>query len=258
MRIDPIPLRAVAFVCAVLLAGALVPVRALGIDFLVPGMSLESVSLVPGARVSYLVISKSFGASDSSFVEIDVLEHAGGAFRLEIVSSPYPRSKQESVTVRLRLSERVTAAVSAESFRACMLDVAIKEGTGAFRTPTADELDDMDLESIFVRESDGMQRTRLEPDSIATPAGVFLCEGAEYARDETRPVSLGGVDARRIEEEKSRVWISRDIPLWGLVKSTVEKRSRTIAAGVPASESRARETSTESILLFYRTPRGRM
>jgi hypothetical protein len=257
MSIDSIPRRAIAFACAALLAGALVPVQALGIDFLVPGMSLESVSLVPGARVSYLVISKSFGAADSSFVEIDVLEHAKGAFRLEIVSSPYPRSKNESVTVRLRLSERVTAAVSAESFRSCMLDVAVREGTGSFRRPTADELDRMDLESIFIRSRDTLQRTQLEPASIAVPAGVFLCEGVEYSRDETRQVSLGGVDGRRIEEEKSRVWISRDVPLWGLVKSTVEKRIRTIAAGVPDSEARARETSTESILLSYRKPRGR-
>ncbi len=249
--------RAIVLACAFLLAGAPAPARAAGVDFLVPGMSLESVSLVPGARVSYLVVSKSFGAADSSFVELRVLEHAKGTFRLEIVHSPYPRSKEESVTVRLRLSERATSVTSPESFRACLLDVRIREGTGAFREPTEGELDDMDIESIFLRPQEGALRTPLASAKIGVPAGVFLCDGAEYSRDESRSVSLGGVQARRFEEEKSRIWISRDVPLWGLVKSTVEKRSRTIAAGVPASEARSRETATESILLSYTKPRGR-
>jgi hypothetical protein len=257
MNAEPKRHREIVIICAVLLAGALAPTRADGIDFLVPGMSLESVSLVPGARVSYLVVSKSFGASDSSFVEIRVLEHAGGAVRLEIVSSPYPRSKEESVTARLRLSERITSVTSPESFRACMLEVLVKEGTEAFREPTADELDDMDIESIFLRPEDDLARTPLASEKIDVPAGAFLCEGAEYSREGSRSVSLGGVQAQRVEEMKSRIWLSRDVPLWGLVKSTVEKKSRTIAAGVPASAARSRVTSTESILLSYTKPRGR-
>jgi len=257
MNTEPRSPRAIVLACAFLLAVALAPARAGGVDFLVPGMSLESVSLVPGARVSYLVVSKSFGAADSSFIELRVLEHKGGAFRLEIVSSPYPRSKEESVTVRLRLAERVTSVTSPESFSSCLLEVVIREGTGAFREPTARELDDMDIESIFLRPDDGLLRTPLVSAKIAVPAGAFLCNGAEYSRDETRPVSLGGVQAQRVEEEKSRIWISRDVPLWGLVKSTVEKKSRTVTAGVPASAARSRETATESVLLSYTKPRGR-
>jgi hypothetical protein len=257
MNAKPRNPRAIFLLCAFAIAGALAPAGAGGVDFLVPGMSLESVSLVPGARVSYLVVSKSFGAADSSFIELRVLEHRGGAFRLEIVSSPYPRSREESVIVRLRLAERVASAASPESFRSCLLEVVIKEGTGAFREPTARELDRMDIESIFLPPGDGLLRTPLASEKVAVPAGVFSCDGAEYSRDETRSVSLGGVQAQRIEEEKSRIWISRDVPLWGLVKSTVEKRSRTIAAGVPASAARARDTATESVLLSYTKPRGR-
>jgi hypothetical protein len=196
MNAEPRNSRAIVLACAFLLFGAFAPADAGGADFLVPGMSLESVSLVPGARVSYLVVSKSFGAADSSFIELRVLEHKGGAFRLEIVSSPYPRSKVESVTVRLRLAERVTSATSSESFRSCLLEVVIREGTGAFREPTARELDRMDIESIFLRPDDGLLRSPLASAKIAVPAGAFLCDGAEYSRDETRPVSLGGVLSR--------------------------------------------------------------
>lgn len=257
MNTEPRSLRAIVLACAFLIAIALGPARAGGVDFLVPGMSLESVSLVPGARVSYLVVSKSFGAADSTFIELRVLGHKGGAFRLEIVSSPYPRSKEESVTVRLRLAERVISATSPESFKSCLLEVVIKEGTGAFRKPTEHELDDMGIESILLRPDEGLLRTPLVSAKIATPAGVFFCDGAEYSRDEIIPVSLGGVPAQRVEKEKSRIWISRDIPLWGLVKSTVEKKSRTITAGVPDSAARSRETATESVLLSYTKPRGR-
>jgi hypothetical protein len=257
MNREPRNPRRIVLACVFAVAGALVSGGAGAVDFLVPGMSLESVSLVPGARVSYLVVSKSFGAADSSFIELRVLEHRGGAFRLEIVSSPYPRSKEESITVRLRLAERATSATTPESFRSCLQGVAIKEGSGAFREPTARELEDMDIESIFLRPDDGLRRTPLVSAKIDVPAGAFLCDGAEYSRDETRTVSLGGVEAQRIEEEKSRIWISRDVPLWGLVRSTVEKRSRTIAAGVPASAARSRDTATESVLLSYTKPRGR-
>jgi hypothetical protein len=241
---------------AAAVAGAPAAARAAGVDFLVPGMSLEAVSLEPGARVSYLVISKSFGVADSSFVELRVLERNGGAFRIEVVSSPYPRSKEESVTIRLRLAERVMSASSPEAVRACLLDVAVKEGTGTFRAPTAEELDKMDIESIFLLPNARFARTPLGSARLSVPAGTFACEGAEYSRNETKTVSLGGTEARRIEEERSRIWISRDVPLWGLVRSTVEKKSLTASAGAPAS-SRPRETSTESILLSYAKPRRR-
>lgn len=247
-------------VAPVLLAAAVAQApaaaRAAGVDFLVPGMSLEAVSLEPGARVSYLVVSKSFGVADSSFVELRVLERTGGAFRIEVVSSPYPRSKEESVTVRLRIAERVTSASSPEAVRACLLEVAVREGTGAFREPTARELERMDIESIFLRPNDRLARTPLGSARVSVPAGTFACEGAEYARNETKIVSLGGTDARRVEEERSRIWISRDVPLWGLVRSTVERRILTESARAPAS-SRPRETSTESILLSYAGPRRR-
>ncbi len=238
-------------------AGSPSAARAAGVDFLVPGMSLEAVSLEPGARVSYLVVSKSFGVADSSFVELRVLERKGGAFRLEVVSSPYPRSKEESVTIRLQIAERVMSASSPETVRDCLLEVSIREGTGSFRAPTAQELDKMDIESIFLRSNDRLARTALGQARVSVPAGAFVCEGAEYSRNETKTVSLGGTEARRTEEERSRIWISRDVPLWGLVRSTVEKKSLTASAGAHASSSRPRETSTESILLSYAKPRRR-
>jgi hypothetical protein len=231
--------------------------NAWGIDILVPGMSLQSVSLVPGARVSYLVISEAFGAADSSFIELRVLDHAHGFCRLEIVSSPYPRSREEAVTIRLRLAERATSASSPAEFRSCLQEILIREGRGGFRPPSEKELDDLDIEAIFVRSDDRATRTSLGSAQIATAAGTFQCDGVEVSSTETKSVNLGGVEAQREREEISRAWISRDVPLWGLVQSTVEKRTLTRVPGMKRNVERPRVSKTESTLLSFTMPRRR-
>ena len=248
--------RALLF-CAVFAAASLggaAPSRA--VDFLVPGIALRTVSLVPGARVSYLVVSSSFGAVDSSYVELRVLKSAKGDVRLEVFSSPYPRKAAESVTVRLRLLDRVTAITSPAEFSPCLLEMLIREGTGAFRAPTARERDEFDVEALFLPPGEGAVRTPLETAAISTPAGVFRCEGVRIAQRSSRVVNLGGVRAERIDEETSTVRLSSKVPFWGLVKATVEKRSTTKSSLARPGAVSPRTTSTESTLLSFRKPRG--
>jgi len=247
----------VAAVCAALVVCAIISAQVWGIDFLVPGIPLESLSLRPGARVSYLVTSRVFGVTDSSYVELRVLGHAQGTSLLEILSSPYPRKKEGSLTVRFRLADRATSAKSAEEFRSCLGEIRVSEEGGTFRSPTQKELDDIDIEGLFERPSDHAERKALGAARIATPSGTFLCEGAELSRKATKQVSLGGVQAEREEEVTSRVWLSRDVPFWGLVRSTVEKKSFTQTSLARSSTGSPRVTVTESILLSYRAPRGR-
>jgi hypothetical protein len=246
----------IAACCVALAACAIVSSHASAVDFLIPGMSLESVSLVPGARVSYLVTSESFGETDSSYVELRVIEHKRNAYLLEIVSSPYPRSAEGSTALRLRLAERATSAASPEAFRSCLEEILIREGAGSFRAPTEKELDDIDLDRLFVRTNEHAARTALEPARITTPAGAFLCDGIELSSRETKRVNLGGVEAERSEEEVSRLWLSRDVPLWGLVRSSVERTSFTKVLGSRAVGAKPRVTVTESILLSYARARG--
>jgi hypothetical protein len=247
----------IAACCIALLVCEIVPGRGSTIDFLIPGMTLESISLVPGARVAYLVTSESFGATDSSYVELRVVEHKRRVLLIEIISSPYPRSKERGMTVRLRLADRVTSATSSEVFRSCLEEMLIRDGDGAFRAPTDEELDDLDVDRLFIRANDHALRRPLEPARIATPAGTFLCDGMELARNETKPVSLGGVQVQRSEEETSRLWLSRDVPLWGLVKSSVEKKSFLKASGSRPGDERPRVIVTESILISYTRPGSR-
>jgi hypothetical protein len=239
--------------CAVLMPHS----PAAAIDFLIPGISLRSVSLLPGARVSYLVVSESFGATDSSYVELRVLGSEKQEFKLEIITGPYPLTKKERITVRLRLEERVLSIASADEFRPCLKEILFKEGSEDFRRPTDRELDDLDIEKLLLRSSEGMECTPLEAAKIATPAGVFLCEGTQSSRKESRTVSLGGIEAERIDEEVSQLWISREVPLWGLVRSKVEERNFTKVSGVHPAPASPRVTVTQSVLISYRKPRVR-
>jgi hypothetical protein len=241
----------------VFLAGPPTGARSRAVDFLVPGISLESVSLTPGARVSYLVITLSFGAVDSSYVELRVLDRAKGEVRLEVVSSPYPRKAAESVTVRLRLLERVTAISSPSEFPPCLREMLIREGTEPFRAATAKERDEFDVEALFLPSGEGTERTALESSSISTPAGIFRCEGVRISKRASRILDLGGIRTERIEEESSTVRLSPTIPFWGLVRATVEKRSLTKSSLARPGSSSPRVTRTESILLSYKKPRGR-
>ena len=242
---------AIACLLGLLCAAGFFPLPAMAVDFLIPGISLSSVSLVPGASVSYLVISESFGVADSSFVELRVLRHAKGEIELEIVTGPYPLLKEDRVTVRLRLAEEILSIASGEEFRSCLKKILIREGAGDFRAPTAQELDDLDVERIFLRSSDGMERSPLDAKEVATPAGTFLCDGARISRRRTQTVRLGGVPAERIDEEAGELWTSREVPLWGLVKSRVEEKHLTKVSGAASAPASPRVTVTHSILISY-------
>jgi len=244
--------------CVLALLAALAPgARPRAVDFLVPGVPLESVSLAPGARVSYLVITSSFGAVDSSYVELRVLDRAKGEVRLEVVSSPYPRKAAESITVRLRLLDRVGAISSPAEFAPCLREMLIREGTGKFRPATQKERDEFDAEALFLPADGDAERAELGTASITVPAGVFRCAGVRISKRTSRTLDLGGIRTERIEEETSTVRVSPLVPFWGLVTATVEKRSITKSSAARQGSSAPRVTTTESILLSYQKPRGR-
>ena len=221
---------------------------------LIPGISLESVTLDPGARVAYLVVSESFGAADSSRVELAVLSRGRGEVRLEISMAPYPPRSAETVTVRLRLSERVASIASADEFRECLREIRIREGEEAFRAPTDAELDDFAIEDLFVRRSADARTRTIGAATVAVPAGSFSCSGVETSSRSERTVMLGGVRAERIEEEVTRIYRAADVPLWGLVKSRMERRGEIRREGSQSGSPRV--AITEATLLSFRCPRG--
>ena len=66
------------------------------------------------------------------------------------------------------------------------------------------------------------------------------------------PVQLGGVEAMRYEREETLIWLSPEIPFWGLVRSRIERESSTVPSSGSRFQPRPRTTLTESILLSYR------
>lgn len=238
---------------AIALLAAAAVAAAAAVDFILPGVSLGSVSLAAGARVAYLVVSQTLGSSDSTYVELAVLSRGRGEVRLEVSTAPFPPRRDETLAVRLRLAERAVSAASADEFRACIREIRIREGAESFREPTPSELEDLAIEDLFIRRSGEGERRSLPPATVAVPAGSFLCSVVETSRRDARTVTLGGVRAERVEEEATRIWISADVPLWGLVKSRVERRSSVERAGSAGGAPRV--TITESRLLSYKKPR---
>ncbi len=226
------------------------PAAAAGVDFIVPGVSLESVDFTPGTSVSYLVVSRSYEVEDSSFVSLSVLRADAGSVVLQIVSSTYPLEDEESVTVRLTLSGKYKEIETPKEYLSCIEDIQVKEGLSQFREPSLEEIEDFDLERLFLESNRGMEQSRLQPEEVVTPAGSFECEVYEYFRSDTSAVTMGGVQAARLEEERSILRISGDVPFWGLVGSTIERKSSTVIESVSRfRKPRPTVTMTESVLI---------
>ena len=225
------------------------------VDFLVPGVSLHSVDFTAGTSVSYLVISEVHGIRDSSFVTLEVTEKDSGGAGLEISSTTWPPVDLETITVRLTLCSGADGIRTPEEFYACISDILIKDGTGPFREPSLEELEEFDVSRLFLKRSEGLKRQELEPESVEVPAGTFSCDVFEYFRSDRRDVAMGGITAERFEQERSILRISSEVPFWGLVRSRVERSSKTsYPGGRNPRETRPKMTVTESVLISYFTP----
>lgn len=231
------------------------PAGAADVDFLVPGVSLGSIEFEKGAAVSYLVISEAHGIRDTSTVGLEVICSGGEDIELEIVSSDWPGSVEETVAVRLRLCPEAGEAASAEEFFSCVRSIRVREGAGEYREPSPEEIGDFEIERLFLGGGEGTETRSLGEEEIATPAGTFECRVLEHARAETREISLGGFEAVRSEKEISVLHMSSRVPFWGLVRSRVERRVTTEYSGeASAPPSRPAVTVTESVLRSFTTP----
>jgi len=244
---------AAALLCAILaLAAACPPARAADLDFLVPGISLRSVSFDPGSRVAYLVVTESYGVADTSVVELAVLEAGCGTALLEVSTSPYPRLPDETAWVRLRLDEGVRDMETSDRFVSFVREVLVREGeTGPFEEPSKEDVEELDLERMFLPSGADSERVPLGREEIGTPAGDFLCDKYGLENERSMEVKLGGVDAVRREREDTTIWLSPDIPFWGLVRSRIERESSTILPDGSRFQPRPKTTVTESILISY-------
>jgi len=229
-----------------------VPVAAADLDFLVPGISLRSVSFEAGTSVSYLIVSESYGVSDTSVVELAVLEAEAGTVLLEVSTSPFPRIPDETVRVRLRLEEGVREIESSEQFMSYVREILVKEGgSSGFERPENEDIEELELERMFLPSRSDSERVPLGDEEIETPAGCFTCEKFGFEDERSMQVQLGGVDAVRYEREETLIWLSSDVPFWGLVRSRIERETSTTLPEDSRFQPRPRRTLTESILVSY-------
>ncbi len=236
-----------------ILAAALVPIDspAGGLDFLLPGISLRSVEFESGSSVKYLIISKSYGIPDTSMVELAILEAGGEYALIEVSTSPYPRIVEETVRVRMRLSEGVRDIKTQEEFSSYADEILVKDGDGPFQAPSPEDLEELDLERMFLPSPEDSLRVSLGREEVGTPAGSFPCEKEEIVKFKETEISLGGIKAVRVERERIILWISPDIPFWGLVRSRIERENSTTLVDDPGFRQEPRRSVTESVLVSF-------
>jgi hypothetical protein len=223
------------------------------LDFLVPGISLRSVSFEAGTAVSYLIISESYGVADTSVVELAVLDAESTTVLLEVSTSPYPRTPGETVWVRLRLEEGVRYIESSDEFMSFAREILVKEGEeGGFERPADEDIEELELERMFLPSRTDTGRVQLGPEEVETSAGLFQCDKFGIVEEQTMQVNLGGIEAVRYEREETFIWLSPEVPFWGLVRSRIERESSTSLPGRPRFQPRPKSTVTESILVSYR------
>lgn len=246
------------FLMVMLVSGLPGSARSANLDFLVPGISLRSVTFETGTRVTYLIISESYGVADTSVVELGVLEAAGGTVLLEVSTCPYPRTPEETVWVRLRLDEGVREIESTDEFMSFVHEVLVREGgAGFFERPDDEEIEELELERMFLPSKADTERVSIGSEEIETPAGSFRCDAYEMRSEQRMEVKLGGVDAVRYEREETLIWLSPDIPFWGLVRSRIERESSTSLPGDRRFQPRPKKTLTESVLVDFSRAIGR-
>ena len=251
-----------ASVCLLLALSAAVDTPAsafaAGLDFLVPGISLGSVSFEAGAGVSYLVISKSYGVADTSVVELAVLEADGTTSLIEVSTSPYPRTPEETVCIRLRLEDGVRHIESSDEFMSFVREVLVREGgSGVFERPADEDIEELELERMFLPSRADTERVPLGPEDVETAAGLFRCEKYGIMDERTMQVNLGGIEAVRYEREETHIWLSSEVPFWGLVRSRIERESSTRLPEESRFQPRPKSTVTESILVSRRNAERR-
>ena len=243
---------AIALATGILVA-ALVPADspAGGLDFLLPGISLRSVEFDSGSSVTYMIISESYGIPDTSMVELAILEADVGSAIIEVSTSPYPRILEETVRVRMRLSEGVRGIEAPEEFSSHASEILVKEGDGPFQAPSSEDLEELELERMFLSSQEDSLRISLGREDIDTPAGTFSCDKKEIIKRKESEVNLGGVEAVRVEKERTILWLSSDIPFWGLVRSRIERENSTTLADDPGFRQEPRRSATESVLISF-------
>ncbi|MDZ7859501.1 MAG: hypothetical protein U5O15_02330 [Candidatus Krumholzibacteriota bacterium] len=227
-------------------------IQAVESDFLIPGISFGDIDFRAGTKIEYIVISEVYEVRDTSLVGLSVIDSPEDKTVLEITSSPWPAAPSEMITVRVTMTENCDSIETLGNLDSILEKVMIKEGDKPFREATEKEIEDFELDRMFIHPEE-FKETKLSSVKLKTPAGQFNCELKEFHNKRERKMNLGGNEAVRFEEESNLLWISGEVPFWGLVKSEVTKKTYT-RMNLPHTSERTlnvKETFLRSELISF-------
>jgi len=224
------------------------------VDFLLPGLTLEGLSLREGAAVGYLVVTEAFGVMDSTGGSMEVKRAGDGRVEVHIVTSRIPPDEESTLSVIIRFPEGIEGVESTDELRSSIDEILLKTGSEPYRHPTDEELKEFGLDEVFVERNRELKAAVLDSETVSTPAGTFQCSVTAYSGTKRKKVDLGGISAERVEESRVTLWRSGGVPVFGLVKSRLETRKQTVPQGSKDFPlSRPRTTITEAHLIYMKT-----
>jgi len=222
------------------------------IDFIIPGLFLDSLSVGESCSVKYLVVNQVFGEKDSTELLIDYVLNPGNNPEIHISSFSFSEGREDTFSVVILFKRPPENIHSSDEFKDSIKEILVKEGDQPLRHPSEDELRRFGFDELFSRPDFDEVSVSPGKELINTSCGDFECRVRGYKQVNRKKVKLGGIDAVKVEEISVTLWKSADVPLFNLVKSRIERKRVTRPIGSYGLEiSKPRKSITTTYLLGY-------
>jgi len=223
------------------------------VDFILPGLFLDSLSVRESCSVRYLVVNEAFGEKDSTELMIDYDPHSGDLPEIRILSMPLAGGQEDTFLVRISFKRLPENIHSPDEFRDCIEEILFKSGDQPLRHPTEEELKKVGFNELFSKPGFNEGPVSMKGELVKTSLGDFKCKVREFKRVTKKKVRLGGIDALKMDEIHVTLWKSVEIPIFNLVKSRIERRRIIKPAGPGDFEiSKPRVTVTTAYIIGYK------
>ncbi len=222
------------------------------VDFIIPGLFLDSLSVGEGCSVKYLVVNEVFGERDSTELLIDYALNTGNYPEIRISSFSFNEGRKDTFSVIFLFKRPPENIHSSDEFKDSIKEILVKEGDQPLRHPSEEELRKFGFEELFSRPDFDEVSVSPDVELISTSCGDFKCRVRGYKQVTRKKVKLGGIDAVKVEEISVTLWKSVDVPLFNLVKSRIERKRVTRPISSYGLEiSKPRKSITTTYLLGY-------
>jgi hypothetical protein len=244
----------------VLVAAAIVVAVCLGAhasapvgSFVLPGVDPGDIDLEVGRWCRYLIVDAAEGITDSSTFYVAVLGRrvvrGDDAYWIEIETGPRGAGEHEREVTRALVSGGIKGYAYGDSLYRYVYELYIKKGNEPVEAADPLELKRLTL-AHPTSETDWKRQSGI---SVPTPTGSIVTDLKEMTVEDSRRIPTGRVTLVRHHVDTFRVWSSREVPIFSLVKCVIERsrESKTVPAVPGIPDGGTRESKTTVLLTGF-------